>query len=242
MRTLKQVQSHIIDVINNGPDTLDNNLFYGSIDRVLLGLKAHANTINHARLLSMEASFPRCMAQMGSAEFNQIARAYVETAAARRLDNNRIGAGFAAFLQSQHVAMEWIDLARIEWAWLQSYHSIDGEALSLTHLADLAQAELLAKRVAWHSATASIHLSGAIPAGLTELNDATDTVALLIVRPETEVRLLPLNDRTAQIARAAEKPTTIGNLLALASEQGDETDAIAPVLTLIGAGALVAME
>jgi hypothetical protein len=62
------------------------------------------------------------------------------------------------------------------------------------------------------------------------------------VRPDANVRLLALDAVTLQITALAEKTTTIGNLLACVSEQVSVADPIGPVLTLIGAGALVVME
>ena len=66
--------------------------------------------------------------------------------------------------------------------------------------------------------------------------------AVLIVRPEAEVRLLALDEVTSVVAQLAQKTATIGNLLTIATEQPGEADPIGPVLTLIGAGALIAME
>jgi hypothetical protein len=242
MFTLRRAQTNFIDTINNGPDTLDIELFSGPMDRVMLGLKAHANTINHARLVALEETFPHTVEQIGAANFNDMARAYIETDAAKRSDNNGIGAHFPAFLQSLGCDPQTADLARIEWAWLQSYHAADSIALSLSDLAQFSEAELLSKSVKWHPSTRLISLNGDVPNALPELAEAKNAAAVLIVRPEAEVRLLALDAITTQVARIAEISATIGNLLAVASEQGDEADPIGPVLTLIGAGALIAME
>jgi hypothetical protein len=242
MFTLKHAQANFMDTINNGPDALDIQLFSGPIDRVILGLKAHANTINHARLVALEETFPRTVEQMGAANFNNMARAYIETDEAKQSDNNGIGAHFSAFLQSLGCEPQTADLARIEWAWLQSYHAADSIALSLSDLAQFSEAELLSKSVKWHPSTRLIRLNDAVPAALPALAKTQNAAAVLIVRSEAEVRLLALDAITTHVARVAENSTTIGNLLALSSEQGDESDPIGPVLTLIGAGALIAME
>lgn len=242
MFTLKHAQANFMDTINNGPDALDMQLFSGPVDRVMLGLKAHANTINHARLVALEESFPRTVGQMGAANFNDMARAYIETGTAKQSDNNAIGAHFPAFLQSLNCAPPTVDLAQIEWAWLQSYHAADSIALSLSDLAQFSEAELLSKSVKWHPSTQLISLGDALPAALPELAEMNNAAAVLIVRPEAEVRLLALDVITTQVARVAENSATIGNLLAVASEQGDDADPIGPVLTLIDAGALIAME
>lgn len=242
MLTLELAQNNFIETINNGPDALDMLLFSGPVDRVVLGLKAHANTISHARLIALEASFPRTVEQMGAGDFNDVARAYIETDAARRSDNNAIGAYFPAFLQSSDCDVQTVDLAHIEWAWLQSYHAADKAALSLADLAQFSETILLTKNISWHPSTRLVTLGGGLPDALPELAETKNANAVLVVRPDAEVRLLALDSVTAQIARAAEKSFCIGNLLALASELGDEANPIGPVLTLIGAGALIAME
>jgi hypothetical protein len=40
--------STFVATINDGPGALDTTLFIGSPERIILGLKAHANTISHA--------------------------------------------------------------------------------------------------------------------------------------------------------------------------------------------------
>ena len=58
MSSLDRAQANFIATINDGPDALDPELFSGPIDRVLLGLKAHANTISHARLVALKRLSP----------------------------------------------------------------------------------------------------------------------------------------------------------------------------------------
>ncbi len=40
-------------------DHLPDDLFAGPHERVLVGMKVHANTISHARLVALEETFPR---------------------------------------------------------------------------------------------------------------------------------------------------------------------------------------
>ena len=65
MLSLKAAQANFIATINDGPDALDHSLFDGPIDRVMLGLKAHANTISHARLVALEETFPLTRQALG---------------------------------------------------------------------------------------------------------------------------------------------------------------------------------
>jgi hypothetical protein len=237
MLTLEAAQSNFIRTINDGPDALDPKLFAGPFDRVLLGLKAHANTINHARLIALEQSFPLTRTHLGEAEFNRLSRAYTETDAGRASDNNAIGAAFPAFLAATQIDASALELAQIEWGWLQSYHAADADALELSTIAGLGEPALLNFVVEWHPSTRLVQATAPISPQLPELAGAR---SILVVRPEADVRLLALDVATTALALSCEKATTVGNLLALASEQEGMADPSGSVLTLIGAGALIA--
>lgn len=243
MPSLSDAQRNFITTLNEGPDTLDPALFAGAPERVLLGLKAHANTISHARLVALEESFPLTRAEIGEAPFNALCRDFVETTGAKASDIALIGQHFPAFLE--HVQTEWAlcDLSAIEWAWLESYHAPDCAALHLTTISTLSEPDLLALPIRLHPAARIHRLRAPLAASLAHLGEESPAPPdILVTRPDAEVRLLAIDLRTSEIAGKCLHPTTIGNLLALVSELGCETDPIGPVLTLIGAGALVAME
>ena len=249
MPSLSEAQRNFVATINDGPDALDATLFIGSPERIILGLKAHANTISHARLVALEQSFPLTRVEVGEVLFNALSREYVETAEAKACDLAHIGRHFAKFFshslpssseEGHNAAI--CDLAKIELAWLESYHAADTSSLSLETIGALAETELLGLPVVFHPSTRICELHAPLAAPLSHLAVEMTPSATLIVRPETEVRLLAIDDRTLQAAQKCRQPITIGNLLALASEQGEDTDPIGPVLTLIGAGALIAME
>jgi hypothetical protein len=243
MPLLEDVQANFIATINNGPAVLNENLFTGPLDRVLLGLKAHANTISHARLVALEETFPLTRAHLGDAKFNSVSREYAETNAARARDNNAIGRDFAAFLAVGGNDPAVVELARIEWAWLEAYHAADAKALRLNDIATLAETTLLALHVQWHPATRLVATTVPLAPQLNELAAINGTpAAVLLTRPDTDVALLPLVEATASLAAACQKRTTIGNLLDLAAEQNNEADPSGQLVTLIGAGALVALE
>jgi hypothetical protein len=240
---LKTIQRDFLRVINEGPNALNETLFDQPIDRVLLGLKAHANTINHARLTALEQTFPLTRRHIKEAAFNRLCRTYVETDAAKACDNNSIGSHFPAFLEQESQPQDAIELAQIEWAWLCSYHAADADALTLEAIAKLTQEALVALEVMWHPATAMLPLTAPLSQQLAELTtEEALPAAILSVRPKAEVQLLPLNAATMEIAQRSEKNIALGNLLAIASELQDMIDPIAPILTLIGAGALIAKE
>jgi hypothetical protein len=240
MHLLEQAQANFIATINEGPDALDHCLFAGPIDRVLLGLKAHANTISHARLVALEETFPLTRQALGEEPFNQLSRAYVETAAARAFDSNAIGKGFAEFLVEGGAGPSNAELAAIEWAWLKSYHAVEALPLGLPDFAGLTEDQLLRFAVRAHPAAHMISITAPLSDQLAEITAViANPAAILAIRPEAEVRLVPLDAATVAVFAASKKASTLGNLLALAAEQPDITDPSGPVITLLGAGALM---
>ncbi len=238
MPPLEKAQANFITTINEGPAALDPHLFAGAEDRILLGLKAHANTISHARLVALEDSFPLTRAAMGDADFNTLSYKYCETAIARASDANTIGAGFANYLATR-VAADMADLARIEWAWLESYHSAEATPLALTDLAALDESRLLALGITCHPAARLIRLASPTFNLIPELGDMVNVTSVLITRPDTDVRLLAIDTVSAQIFARAQNTAIMCNLLEITTEQGDEAEPLAPIITLIGAGALI---
>ena len=272
MLSLRAAQANFITTINDGPDALDQTLFAGPIDRVMLGLKAHANTISYARLVALEETFPLTRQALGDEQFNQLSRGYVETPKARACDANAIGFDFPRFLtarlnppsssgegsgvgaislvqpdkphpnpspKEEGLNASAVELASIEWAWLDSYHSAEATPLSLSDLADLDEASLLALPVALHPSARLILTSHPLATPLGEIS-GLQPYAILTLRPEAEVRLLPVEKIEAAILQAArQKDATLSNLLSAAIEQSDNTNPIGPVMQLIGAGALV---
>ena len=107
-------QAAVAATLLHGPQHLPTGLFAGTEAAVLRGLRVHANTISHARLVALEETFPRLREHLGAADFNRLSRAFVEAGGAERRALGDIGAGFADWLGDPLAA----DIARAEWAWL----------------------------------------------------------------------------------------------------------------------------
>lgn len=227
---LEQGQAAIAATLLRGPDHLPPGLFAGDDSAVLRGLRVHANTISHARLVALEESFPRTRDYLGEAEFNLLSRAFVEQGGAQGRSLTDIGAGFAEWLTDPCVA----DLARIEWLWLESYHAAEAPALALADLAVCDEAALLALRVRRHPAARALILaSDAAPR--VDPAFAAGTAALLITRPDAEVRLFATGAAEAALLAGTDNISTLGNLIADLAE--DHPDGGAAIAALIDAGA-----
>lgn len=223
-------QTAIAATLLRGPAYLPVGLFAGSDAAVLRGLRVHANTISHARLVALEETFPRTRAYLGEGEFNRLSRRFVDEGGAQRRSPGDIGAGFPGWLVDPRAG----DLARIEWAWLKSYHAADVAALTFADLHGLCEADLLGLPVRRHPATRIVALaSDAAP--LIDRAFAADTRALLVTRPEADVRLFAIEPAAIEALEMAEEIVPIGNLIARLTEQ--HPDGAAAIAALINTGA-----
>lgn len=231
---LEQDQAAIAATLLHGPAHLPSALFDGDNAAKLRGLKIHANTISHARLVALEDTFSWTRGLMGEALFNQWSRRFLEAGGAKGRAPAQVGEAFPAFLEACDDPVA-ADVARVEWVWLQSYHAADQVALTLADLADMDEASLLALPVACHPAAVVVSLTSAAALAIDPAFSG-DCRALLITRPEAEVQMVPATAVEAEALMLAKKSTPLGNLIALMAEQHDEgADAIG---SFIATGAL----
>lgn len=227
---LEREQAAIAATLLHGPGYLPAGLFAGDDTAVLRGLRVHANTISHARLVALEETFPRTREHLGDAEFNRLTRAFVEGGGAAGLALPDIGRDFAGWLDDPLAA----DVARVEWAWLESYNAAEAPPLRLADLAGHDEAALLGLTVRLHPAARIVRLaSDAAP--LIDPAFAPGAAALLLARPDAEVRLFALHPADHAALDRAKEISTLGNLIASLAEM--HPDGGAAIAVLIDAGA-----
>ncbi|QJB69560.1 DNA-binding domain-containing protein [Parasphingorhabdus halotolerans] len=238
MPSLAESQSRFIACLQKGPAHFPDGMFTETKDRALLGLKAHANTVSHARLVALENAYPKLHEHMGHEQFHAISRDYIDQPHILTCDMNTIAADFADFLSAQGAGGTEIDLAHIEWAWLQSYHSQESVPLALSDIASLTEDELLSLPINAHPAMCLIRLSGPLSSQLSELGTEAP-FALMVVRPEAQVLFHPLTAVEHSIAQKITNISNMGNLLANAIELSSGTIAMGHIIKLVQAGAIV---
>ncbi|MGH6781196.1 MAG: HvfC/BufC family peptide modification chaperone [Sphingomonadaceae bacterium] len=241
MPTLLEGQLRFRSILARGPDGLTPGLFTRSHERTLLGLAVHANTISHARLTALEATFPHCRAHVGEAEFNRLSRLFIETGVAGPPD--RIAAGFPDWLATAHNAARSAELARFELLWLDAYHAADAGAVTLASLADVVPDALLALSIKPHPAARIFHPLAPIAVALgLDGKDFETAHALLIARPEAEVRIHALDAAAAALWDAIANTRTLGAALEKLLEHDTEADPLAVLTRLIDTGALMRVD
>lgn len=233
---LEQVQRSMVAAIRGGPDFVEPSAFVGGRSAALRGLAVHANTISHARLVALEDTFPRTRERLGCEDFNAISRQFVETPQATRQPLSTIGQYFPEFLAGHAMAEDAL-LAAFEWAWLESYHAAEAETLALSELAGLSEEALLAMEVGLHPACRMVEpIDDAALAR--EVPGLSDCAAILITRPQAEVRVAAADPAMAHYLALLKKPQAICNLLLAGAELVGE-DSLQPLLALLEAGSLV---
>jgi hypothetical protein len=232
-------QSGFMDALQKGPDHLPSNLFSGSRYRAFIGVKAHANTISHARLVALEDTYPRLRERLGDEAFNQLSRDYLEYGDVRQNDMNGLGREFAEFIDAQGVDKASSDLAHIEWAWLKSYHAADAEALNMQDIAALDEAALMELPIAFHPSVQHIMLHAPLAPELGLEVPADDHLAAIaIVRQQNDVLLFPQTTLQKDIFICCKNSVLMRNLLESAVETIGETHAVEHIFALVGAGFL----
>lgn len=231
MHALCEMQSAVQAAITQGPRAIDSTLFKGHPSRILLGIKAHANTVSHARLIALEETFPLTKAAIGHASFNTVSRTFIDLVGARLAPIAQIGRDFPNALTDASVAQNHVSLARYEWAWLQSFHAADVAPLMLTDLQNKAEAEVLLIRVRLHPATRILANCQAIPGH--HIGDR-----LLLTRPAETVQTISISAVAATLCAIASVPAALGDVLTHALVEHSEADFMAALVSLINAGAL----
>ncbi|MGE4304566.1 MAG: putative DNA-binding domain-containing protein [Novosphingobium sp.] len=245
MFALEQVQAAMMQALDHGPGFLPDHLFEGTHARILAGMKVHANTISHARLVALEDTFPRVLALLGHARFNEHSRLYLEQPGVTAKTLQGIGKAFPAWLATCGETCAAVDLARFEWLWLEAYHAEDGMPLRLADLAGLDELALLEVAIAAHPSAVIDTFDHSVHEAIgKEAPGLAAAPAILIVRPEADVLVSPASAAMRAIFAELEDSQIIGNLLGRFSEPDckdrlSSDDFMAALIALLEAGALI---
>ena len=230
----------MMETLARGPAALRADDYASGRAAGLRGLKVHANTISHARLVALEETFPRTRAAMGEEAFNAISRQFVLQTEATRQAHARIGLAFPDHLEQSGAEQSQVALARFEWLWLEAYHAAEAEPLMLAELADLDELRLLALEVGLHpAARLAPREAGPMLAAEPGLESLSDVHRVLITRPDAEVLLNPADAPMTQAFQTLQNSSQpLRNLFELPGEP-DSKAGLGAVLALLNAGALI---
>jgi hypothetical protein len=207
----------------------------------------HRNNIAVSLIGAIEARYPVTRRIVGEEFFRAMARSFVVRNKPESPVILHYGAKFPDFVANFEPARELAylpDVARIEHAWVEAYHSPEDEPLELAALAAVEPAALEGVKFAFHPAAKllrSIHPAASIWAG----HQGADEFAppqhwrgeeTLITRPAADVLVRALPAGGYSFALALQDGATLGE--AHAAAQVDDFDPGEHLVGLIEAGAI----
>lgn len=247
MHSLEAIQQSIAQTLALGPAAMDASLFAMPPARTLLGLKAHANTISHARLVALEDSFPLTRAALGDGLFNALSRDLLEIPGVGRERLARIGSAMPAFLASRGVADGLVDLARAELVWLQVYHAPDARPFELGQVKGLSADAILATLLRPHPSAHVLALAEPADAAFSVFGDVAGACILLFIRPDADVRVTAIEPPARAFfarltAMAVRHPVPVGDLFDRLLDEAPDDDPSVAFVALAAAGAFALPE
>ena len=215
-------QLSMLNTLAHGPGHCPPELFAGPVDAIVRGLKAHANTISHARHVALEETFPRTRELVSAERFHALAEAHRANPATLNRPLALIGASFVDLLDGAAR-----DLAAIEWAWLEAHGAADAPPFDLGAIGELDAGALMRANIIRSPAARLVQRHSETPIAW----DATELASkiVLLTRPRADVIVTGIEEDTAAMLRQLDHPCLLGDLL--------ERDA-ASATVLVTSGAL----
>ncbi|MBU2581673.1 MAG: DNA-binding domain-containing protein [Alphaproteobacteria bacterium] len=199
----------------------------------------------------LEAYFPVVRRLVGDEYFRAMARFFIVTEPPATPVLSQYGAGFPAFIASFEPVSDLpylADVALMEWLQQRAYHSPEGVPLTAEHLSQVNAEDVAALRLVFHPAARflsssspvfSIWRTNTFDADVVPVGADAGPEAVLIVRPEMEVKTLLLQAGTAMFVDRLMQGATIGEAYESALEQDSAFDPAPALAALIELGALI---
>jgi hypothetical protein len=234
MFALRETCDAFAATLRGGPDVCPDGLFRGTRDRALLGLKVHANTISHARLIALEESFPHTRDAMGEGAFNAASRLWLDAGHGGDRPLALIGADFPGWLAAHAETRAFAPLARFEWFWLEAYHAAEAVPFGPAAMQAIAPDGLLAMVVAPHPSARIMPCDEPIAAlcGFPAIPDH-----VFVARPDAEVKVHPATATMARLFALFDGFATFQDVLETFWAEWPNEDAVAGINGLVSIGA-----
>ncbi|MFC4352422.1 putative DNA-binding domain-containing protein [Fodinicurvata halophila] len=172
-------------------------------------LSVHRVTVQDSLRQTLAAAYPCLESVLGERNFGVLARAFIQAHPPRQAVLAAYGAELAAYLESyRHTADKpaLADLARLEWACLQTAFATDAEVLDLPALQALAPEDLLQSGLPLHPATRLLRLGHDVDRYKSGDVSWTGVAAgerhLAVLRKDSEVAVCTLNQGEAALFSA----------------------------------------
>ena len=236
------------------PEDVAAGLNDDAVSRQSKRFDVYRNNVVATVVDALGESFPTVKALVGDEFFTALARAYFEFQAPSSPLLFRYGETFGAFLDGFGPVQESVpylaDLARLEFARLQAYHSADVDMLGVNALSEVPQADMADIRLLAHPSLAIVNSEHPIVSLFGASNgllayDAVDLCVAetaLILRPELAVNTVLLPKDGAVFLLALTEGSTLGEAAQIAVEQYANFDLSTHLSGLFEAGCFVGFE
>lgn len=211
----------------------------------------YRNNVAVGLIEALRSGFPVVDALVGEEFFSAMARAHARASPPASPVLLGYGGDFADFVGGFEPARDipyLADVARLEWAWLESYHAAEAEPVTIHAIADIApdQAPLLALELhpsvrllafampaltIWHR-----HQDDAAPDAI-EIDDRAQYA--LIVRPHAEVNVIEVTAATFALLTALERGEMIATAVEVALAIEPDADIAAMLAGMFAAGCVI---
>jgi hypothetical protein len=212
----------------------------------------YRNNVTVSLINALAATFPATQRITGTDFFRAMARFHVRATPPTSPLLFEYGHDFPDFIERYEYAqtMPWLaDVARIERAWLDSYHAADAEPMIPQALASILPEQLADIVLTPHPATRVLHSRfpavsifaanrNGSPASPLEVNQPEDA---LVTRPELEVTVRHLPPGGATFLSRLVEGATLGAAAAAAIADHPQFDLSANIAGMIEAGAFTAV-
>jgi hypothetical protein len=217
-----------------------------------LGIYRH--TMRGNRRAALRSAYPVVAALVGEAFFDEAADRFAEAEPSRSGDLHRFGPGLAAFLAAYpHAAgLPYLpDVARLEWAWHESFHAAEHAPLDFARLAGVPEERYGDLRFRLHPSARLVrsghpvlaiwnaHQEGGTGAADVDLDAGGERV--LVFRGDADTRMFALPEADWSLLAGMEQGAALDDLAALPLPP-DEGDFLGAALRRwTGEGVIVAI-
>lgn len=216
------------------------------------GFAVYRNTSLVTLIDALQARFPVTCRLVGEEFFRAMARSYVSGHPPRSPLLMSYGEDFPRFIDQFTPADDvpyLSDVARLEAAWSQAYHTADVAPLNAQALANLQPDAMLSMRLVLHPSTRILRSAYPI-AEIWSAHQNSDVTPpsiwgpqdVLIARPDAEVQVIRLAEGLFAFVRALLAQRDVQDAAVLALLESPEFDVGANVVNLFGLGVVIAVD
>jgi hypothetical protein len=248
--TISALQGHFADALTWRQDAIPNEITARNSSTPTKRFNVYRNNVFVSLTEAIRGKFPVVERLLGTEFAGAMARVFVEDNLPTSPVMLEYGAHYPTFLKTfepvaHHPYLP--DLAQLEWLRIESYHARDASPLAITELAKIAPEHLADVRFILHPSVRiiassypiiSIWQTNTLDDEVKAIDVSTGGEAALIVRPEFDVLVMPLDTGQHAFVSALYDGQTLNDAAAHAHDIFDQFSLDEALITLFQVGAV----